>query len=100
MRNLPQIDLLECRPSYARLCAQGWDTIQEAHALIPLDSFVAFLERAQADARAIDEMDGIVCREIGGEIFKVSARGAKRYRFRFENDDFIVFVFVGIKRMN
>ena len=92
MRKLPEIALSACPPSYARLCAQGWDTIQESHALVPSEVFTAFLEVAQAEARAIDEMNGLVVRDIGGESFKVCARGAKRYRFRFENDDFIVFV--------
>jgi hypothetical protein len=92
MRNRPKIELLPCPPSYARLCAQGWDSIQEAHALIPSPSFAEFLKAAQEEARAIDESRGLVLREIGGEQYKVHALGAKRFRYRFGNDDFFILI--------
>ncbi len=92
MRKLPDVPLSPCPPEYARLVAHGWDSVQEAWAFAPTPAFVAFLEGAQAAARAVDETDGVVVIEIAGLPFKVSARGAKRYRWRFENDDFIVLV--------
>lgn len=92
MRPLPDVRLSPCPPGYARIVAQGWDSVQEAYAFQPTPSFIDLLEAAQARAQVIDESDGMTEVEIGGHPFKVSAHGAKRYRWRIENDDFIILI--------
>jgi len=92
MRKLPDVKLSPCPTQYAQIVAQGWDSIQEAYALRPTPLLVDLLEIAQAKAQAVDESDGIADVELGGHVFKVSARGAKRYRYRIENDDFIILI--------
>jgi hypothetical protein len=91
-RKFPGVRLAPCPPEYALLLAQGWDSIQEAYAFVPKPEFVELLDRAQAAAREADEFDGIVVVPIEGRPFKVRSFGAKRYKWRFENDDFIVLV--------
>jgi hypothetical protein len=90
MRKLPDVMLSPCPPEYARLLAQGWDSTQEAYALEPTRSFIERLEEAQQRAKAVDECDGIAEIVVAGRPFKIHARGAKRYRWRLENDDFII----------
>ena len=92
MRPLPEIRLTPCPPEYARLVAQGWDSVQESYALQPTPEFVERLEQAQADAQSNDENNGVAEFEIDGEKFKIHAHGVKRYRWRVENDDFIILI--------
>ena len=92
MRKLPDIPLSPCPPEYAQLIAWGWDSVQESWAFAPTARFVSLLEAAQAKAREDNESDGMCVVEIDGQPFKVCAKGTRRFRWRFENDDFIVFV--------
>lgn len=92
MRKLPDVKLSPCPPEYARLVAQGWDSIQESYAFQPTPRFIECLNAAQAHAQEIDESNGIAELEIGEQIFKAHARGAKRYRWRIQNDDFIILI--------
>ena len=91
-RNLPDIELSPCPKEYATLLAHRWDSIQEAYELVPTPEFIAVLERAQALAKERDEAKGVAVIELRGHEFKVRALGAKRYRWVFENDDFMVLV--------
>lgn len=79
---------------YARLLAQGWDTVQEAMALKPLPAFVTTLEERQEKARQIgDSLEGSVPLELGNEVFQVSAVGARGgFRWRLENDDLLILI--------
>lgn len=79
-------------PDYARLLAQGWDTIQEAYAFKYRPGFVETLEETQKKARDLRaDLTGSVPLELGGELFQAQATGSKGgFRWRLENDDMIV----------
>lgn len=83
-----------CSDDYARLCAQGWDTVQEALALTPTPAFIEKLEAWQRSAQDIgDSLEGRVIADLNGQPYAVAAVGAKGgFRFRLENDDVLIFI--------
>lgn len=93
-RNLPEVELTSCPPSYARVVAQGYDTVQEAFALIPTPAFTDRLEQAQAEARDLSaDLDGTVEFDLFGSPYKLHATGAKGgFRFRLESDDLLILI--------
>ena len=93
MRSLPEIILSECAPNYARLAAQGWDSWQDAFNLVPEPEFIDLLEKAQKRAKDESLGNGFTMIELAGERFVVSPNGGRGgFRWRLDNDDFIVLV--------
>lgn len=83
-----------CDPSYAVLCAQGWDTVQEAMALHPSPELVDLLDKAKQRAGNVqDNLEGIVPVDFGSEFLNCHATGAKGgFAHRLSNEDFIVMI--------
>jgi hypothetical protein len=91
-RKSPQVVLSECPESYARLCAQGWDSVQEALCMKPTALMVSLLEAGQARAQKDDESDGVSSIELNGDPWRIRARGTRRFRWFIENDDLQIFL--------
>jgi hypothetical protein len=91
-KNLPQP--VHCPESYARLVAQGWDTVQEAFCLKPFPAFIDQLTAWQAAAADIgDSLEGKFLIDLNGQQFAMAAVGAKGgFKFRIECDDFLIFI--------
>lgn len=89
--NTPKV---RCTDEYARLCGQGWDTVQEAFALTPTPAFMEKLAGWKSEAEAIgNSLEGTVTAELNGIPFNVAAVGAKGgFKYRLENDDIIIFI--------
>jgi hypothetical protein len=94
LRALPQVPLSPVPDGYARLVAWGWDTVQEALALVPTPPFVELLDVTQKAAREVsDNLEGVVTLDLNGRTFKAHATGAKGgFRWRLECADFLVFI--------
>lgn len=84
----------QCSDDYARLVAQGWDTVQEAFALQPTPAFVDQLETWQRAAADIgDSLEGRFLVSLNDQQFQMCATGAKGgFKYRLESDDILIFV--------
>ncbi len=90
--DLPQAS--PCTDTYARLVAQGWDTVQEAFALKPLPTFMDQLELWQRAAQDIgDSLEGRYMVNLNDQQFQMCALGAKGgFKYRLETDDILIFI--------
>ncbi len=91
VRDFPKVPLSDCPPTYARLLAHGWDTIQEAFDLAMSPALVELLETAKAAAGEADKRrTGLAPLELGGVPYHVRATGTKGYRWQVECDDYLM----------
>jgi hypothetical protein len=58
----------------------------------PTPLFVSLLEAGQARAKQDDESDGVSSTELNGQLWRIRARGTRRFRWMIENDDFQIFI--------
>lgn len=94
LREIPQVTLTPCPPAYAMLCAEGWDTVQEAisHKLAHgFDKLLGAAKAAAVDVR--DDLSGTVPLQLGPEEFQMHATGAKGgFRYRLSNADYLLMI--------
>ncbi|MGH6877410.1 MAG: hypothetical protein ACREHV_08545 [Rhizomicrobium sp.] len=92
MRKTSHLRLLACEDAW--LCAQGWDTVQEAFALKPrLEWIVTLTTAKQRAAEVQDDLEGIVPVQCGPEMLDCHATGAKGgFSFQLTCPDFIIMV--------
>jgi hypothetical protein len=88
------VEFMACPPQYARLCAEGWDTVQEAIRLKPSHEFCNQLEAAKQAAMAVrDDLSGIVPFMLGREPLYMHATGAKGgFRWRLSGPDYLLMI--------
>jgi outer membrane murein-binding lipoprotein Lpp/alkylated DNA repair dioxygenase AlkB len=88
------IQTLPCPPDYARLCAEGWDTVQEAFCHKPSHEWGLELESAKLAAKSVrDDLSGIVPLQVGPELMHMHATGAKGgFSYRLEGPDFLLMI--------
>lgn len=94
LRNLPDVPLTIPDPDYARLCAWGWDTWQEAYNRRPMPNLVKRLDLAKAAALELDETGGTtVPFELAGRQMRCHGTGAKGgVRWLVSCDDFMFLI--------
>lgn len=94
IRSAPKLPAAEIPEGYATLLVQGWDTVQEAQNRQFNESFLMRLEKAQEQARGLDERGGQAVKlQVGSETVQVSPHGATGgFRYVFGNDDFLILV--------
>lgn len=93
MRSAPNVPLLPCPSSYARLLAEGWDSVQEAFNVNLSPAFVTLLEEAQTEARKADgRLQGLAPLEIGGVEYRMRAKGTIGFRWVLECADYLLLI--------
>src|ERR1700689_2054332 len=94
MRSKPKVSLLPCPASYARLLAEGWDSIQEVFNMNLSPAFVTMLEEAQLAARQTNsrKLEGLAEIELGGVAYRMHAKGTVGSRWVMEHDDFLIMI--------
>ena len=92
MRNFPTVDLSPCLPSYARLAAQGYDTVQEALNVELSPKLVRLLEDTKRAALAASKTRNVTVEcDLNGQKFQAHAAGGRGgFLYRLSNDDFIL----------
>lgn len=91
---LTSLGKVPCSDEYAKLVAQGWDTVQEAFALQPTPAFMDQLAAWQLAAADIgDSLEGRYLVDLNGQQFQMCAVGARGgFKYRLETDDILIFV--------